>query len=433
MSAPRWAVPAAIAAAAAAVGAALLALYPRQDTVLTVGVFSGSYWNVPNGSSYQVLDDTIARFEAAHPGVRVEYTSGIPTDEYSEWLAGRLVQGQAPDVYFVLPEDFELLASSGALLRLDPLLADGGPDPAAYYPACWLAGQSDGQQYALPYESAPTVMFVNRTLLEGYGIPMPSNDWTWEDFYEICARIAAESEKSGERRFGVYGYSWQNALYANGAALFSADGTACYLADSRIVEAVQFQQRLEALNADYRVTSQDFDLGLVAFRPFLFSEYRAYQPYPWRVKKYSGFEWDCLQMPAGPQGTNTSELRTVLAGINADTRQTALAWELLQLLCADEETQSELFLQSQGISPLCAVAENEALLAQIFAEASGGSVFNQEAIGEIMRGAVAIPRFVKQEQATAMAQTAVTAALEQGESLSTYLQAAQREINVYLQ
>jgi len=423
-----------LTAAVTILAAALIAwLRPGEDVTLTVGVFAGSYWGTPNGSSYQVLDNAIARFEAAHPGVRVEYTSGIGTDEYGEWLAEKLVRGKAPDVYFVQPEDFELLAGSGALLPLDPLWEDGGPAPGTYYPACLLAGQSGGRQYALPYESAPTVMFVNRSLLEEYGISMPSNDWTWEDFYGICAQIAAGAHKGGSRHFGVYGYNWQNALYSNGGMLFDAEGKTCHLADETTVQAVQFQQQLELLNDEFRVTARDFDVGLVAFRPFLFSEYRAYQPYPWRVKKYSGFEWDCLQMPAGPQGNNVSELRTVLVGINAKTRHTQLAWEFLQLLSADEQTQSELFLQSQGISPLCAVAENEMLLAQIFSDTPGGSAFNRQAIGEIMRSAVAVPQFARQEQAAAMAENAVTAALEQGESLSTYLQAAQREINVYLQ
>lgn len=427
----RWAA-AALAVLAILAGLAVWLLLPRGDTVLRVGVFSGSYWGTPNGSSYQVLDNAIARFEADHPGVRVEYTSGIGTGEYSEWLAGQLVRGDGPDVYFVLPEDFNLLASSGALAPLDRLLEQGGPRAEQYYSACWMAGQYEGRQYALPYESAPTVMFVNRTLLEEYGIPMPSNNWTWEDFYEICAQITAASRRKGELRFGVYGYTWKTALYSNGVSLFNADGTDCRLADSRVVESVKFQQQLEALNADYKVRSRDFDLGRVAFRPFLFSEYRAYQPYPWRVKRYSGFEWDCLQMPAGPYGANTSELRTLLAGVNAKTKQPALAWEFLQLLCADEQTQSELFLHSQGISPLCAVAENEALLEQIFSDTPGGSSFNRQAVGEIMRNAVAAPQFVKQEQATAMAESAVAEALEQTGSLSTYLQAAQREINVYL-
>ena len=421
-------------AALALAGVAAAFCWPRSQTVLRLGVFSGSYWGTPNGSSYQVLDDAIARFESDHPGVRVEYESGILTGEYSEWLAGKLLTGEEPDVFFVLPEDFGLLAETGALAPLDGMIdGQNGLDRDIYYDACLKAGMYDGDQLALPYESAAMVMFVNRTLLETYGIAMPENDWTWEDLYRICQTISGKQTEDGQRDYGIYGYTWQNALYANGSTLFSADGNQCCLADNRVEEAIQFVQGLDALDAGYTVSAQDFDTGHVAFRPFLFSEYRAYQPYPWRVKKYSSFVWDCLRMPAGPEGGNTSELHTVQVGISARSAHTELAWELLCTLCADEVTQGQLFLQSQGISPLRSVTENTALLDRIFAETQGTSTFNSSAIGEIMRTAVTVPQFAAREQATAMAETAVSSALSENQSLTTALATAQREIDLYLQ
>lgn len=419
---------------AAVAGMVAALCWPRDQTVLRVGVFSGSYWGTPNGSSYQVLDDAISRFEAAHPGITVEYESGIPVDEYSEWLAGKLLTGEEPDVFFILPDDFGLLAETGALAPLDWMMnGEKGLDRGIYYDACLQAGMYEGTQLALPYESAAMVMFVNRTLLEAYDIPMPENDWTWQDLYDICRTIAAAQPDSVQRDYGVYGYTWQNALYSNGSTLFSEDGKQCTLADSRVATAIQFVQELDSLDAGYTVTAQDFDTGHVAFRPFLFSEYRAYQPYPWRVKKYSSFVWDCLRMPAGPEGGNTSELHTVQVGISARTTHAELAWDLLCTLCADETTQGQLFLQSQGISPLRAVTENTDLLDRIFAETQGTSTFNSAAIGEIMRTAVTVLQFAAREQATAMAETAVNSALADNQSLTTSLATAQRQINLYLQ
>ena len=40
----------------------------NQETVLTIGVYSGSYWNTPNGNCYQILDDVITLFEESHLG-----------------------------------------------------------------------------------------------------------------------------------------------------------------------------------------------------------------------------------------------------------------------------------------------------------------------------------------------------------------------------
>ena len=149
----------------------------NKETVLTIGVYSGSYWNTPNGNCYQILDDAIAIFEQSHPGVKVEYVSGIPAGSYSEWLAGQILKGTEPDLYFVLPEDFDLLVSSRALARLDERIAEDPEfDTSLYYEACLRSGQFEGSQYALPHESVPTIMFVNKTLLEANGIAMPDDD-----------------------------------------------------------------------------------------------------------------------------------------------------------------------------------------------------------------------------------------------------------------
>lgn len=401
----------------------------RNSATLTVGVYSGSYWGTPTGDCYQILDETIARFEAEHPGVKVEYVSGISTDAYSEWLAQQILKGTEPDVYFVFPENFNLLASSGALENLDgPIASDPAFDSAAYYGPCLHTGVFNGSQYALPYESVPTMMFVNKTLLEKCGIAVPDNDWTWEDFYSICAQVT-DVEK---HQFGVYGYTWLDALNANGAALFSEDGGSCDLAGENVQEAIHFVQRLNELNDGYTVTAKDFDLGGVAFRPFLFSEYRAYQPYPWRVKKYSGFAWDCICMPAGTHGGNTSELRTMLLGVSSRSRNKELAWEFAKLLSFDETTQQKLYAYSHGISPLRNVAEDDQMLSQLRGDIPGGGSFSRDVVSSIMQTAVIAPKFDGYEQALTMAQSAVTQVMNSNDALNSRLLAAQREINIYL-
>ena len=400
----------------------------NKETVLTIGVYSGSYWNTPNGKCYQILDEAIAMFEQAHPGVRVEYVSGIPAEDYSEWLAGQIMKGTEPDLYFVLPEDFSLLVSSGALAQLDERIAeDPDFDTDVYYEPCLRSGQSEGKQYALPHESVPTIMFVNKTLLETNGIPMPDNDWTWEDFYNICQQIT----NVDQRQYGVYGYSWLDAMYSNGASLFSEDGRSCYLAEEKVLEAIQFSKRLTELNEGYNVTSRDFDEGRVAFCPLLYSEYRAYQPYPWRVKKYSAFEWDCVTMPAGPSGSNISELRTMMLGISSRTRHEDLAWELCKLLSIDEDVQRALYTQSHGISPLSAVAEDPELLLQIHNDIPAGSGFSPDMIHQIMSNSVVVPRFDAYTQAMNMAENAIKESANNQLGQSGML-ITESEINFYL-
>ena len=406
----------------------LAGCFMNRETVLTIGVYSGSYWNTPNGKCYHILDEAIALFEEAHPGVKVEYVSGIPAGDYSEWLAGQIMMGTEPDLYFVLPEDFDLLVSSGALACLDErIAADPEFDTAVYYEPGLHSGQSQGRQYALPHESVPTIMFVNKTLLEENGIAMPDNDWTWEDFYRICEQVTDVDS----RQYGVYGYSWLDAMYSNGASLFSEDGRSCYLSEEPVLEAIQFTKRLTDLNGGYSVTTRDFDEGRVAFCPLLYSEYRAYQPYPWRVKKYSAFEWDCVTMPAGPSGSNISQLHTMMLGISSRTRHEDLAWELCKLLSVDEDVQRKLYTHSHGISPLPAVAEDPDLLQQIHDDIPEGSGFSPEMIHQLMSNAVVAPKFNAYSQAMIMVESAIqeAASSQLGQS---GMRLAESEINFFL-
>lgn len=80
--------------------------YFQQKRTITLGFFTGSAWNVPDAYTYQLIEDAVAKFEADHPGVKVKYVSGIQKDDYSEYIASALIKGNAPDVFFVLPEDF---------------------------------------------------------------------------------------------------------------------------------------------------------------------------------------------------------------------------------------------------------------------------------------------------------------------------------------
>lgn len=80
-----------------------------------IGCFSGSNWDVPSGESNQIVDNAIKIFEEIHPNVKVKYESGILKEDYSSWLADKILTGDTPDVYIILEEDFSLLSSIGAL------------------------------------------------------------------------------------------------------------------------------------------------------------------------------------------------------------------------------------------------------------------------------------------------------------------------------
>ncbi len=81
-------------------------------------------------------------------------------------------------------------------------------------------------------------MFVNRTLLEHEDIPLPDDDWTWDDFLAICQRVTRDRDGRPDQ-FGFYGYTWQDAAVTSGQTLFRADGKASHFADRKIQALLQ--------------------------------------------------------------------------------------------------------------------------------------------------------------------------------------------------
>lgn len=403
---------------------------PQKKTVLTIGIFSGS-WNVPSDNTYKIIDGAIEKFEKSHPNVKIQYTSGILKEDYSEWLSGKAVLGNEPDVFMVLPEDFDVFSSTGVLKNLDGLIKnDKDFNSDEYYKAAYEFGKYQGSQFALPYESVPTLMFVNKTLLQKEGIPIPNNNWTWNDFLKICQMVTKDTDHDGIiDQFGVYDYTWKNAVDSNGVNLFNDTGTVSYFGNENVEQAVSFVKSLNSLNEGHQVTSKEFDMGKVAFRPLSFSEYRTYKPYPWRIKKYSNFEWDCIKLPSGPKGDSVSQLSTLLMGISSRTKHEKLAWEFLKLLTYDEETQKNLFKYSQGVSVIKSVIESKAVADEINKSMPDESFLNMGIVDNIMKSAAVTPKFRKYDSVMIKADNEINKIINGEESLDTTLLILQREIN----
>jgi multiple sugar transport system substrate-binding protein len=407
--------------------------HTNEDSILRIGFFSGSNWGVPDDKSVQILEDAIAKFEATHPDVQVRYVSGISKSDYSEWLSGKFLTGSEPDIFLLTPEDFNLFASKGALLNLEyQMKYDRDFLKDDFYTGALKFGEYEQKQYALPFECMPTLMCVNKTLLEQSGIPYPLSDWNWADFHDICRRVTKDTDRDGIiDRFGVYNYTWHDAAYSNGALLFNSKGSSNYVSSNKVGNAVNFVYAIKSLNDGYEVISKDFEAGKVAFSPMSFSEYKTYKSYPWCMEKYTNFEWDCVTMPAGPDGSNISELDALLMGISKRTREKELSWEFLKMMTYDEEIQNEVFQYSLGVSALKKVTVSHRVY-ELLSKDNFKDEISVTLLDQVMKQAVAANRFKKYEEALAMMDEGVGNAMQSEKNIQVELITLQRRINKFL-
>lgn len=407
----------------------------KQRNTLEVAIFAGSYWDVANANSYVIIDEAISRFEEAHPGVTVHYYSGIRKEDYSEWFSRKVLTGDEADVFLILGEDFNEFAELGVMKNLDSFIKnDSSFDESRYYETSLKSGQYQGNQYGLPYETVPTLMFVNKSLLNREGLDVPENNWTWDDMYNICEKVTRDFDGDGILdQFGIYNYGWTEAVYSNGANLFNENGTKSYFNDEKVVEAVKFTKKIADLNNGTRVTKDDFDAGNVAFMPLPFTEYRTYKTYPYRIKKYRKFQWDCITLPAGPNGGNVSAVNSLLMGISNRTNNEKLAWEFLKLMTYDSQTQSEIFEYSQAASAIKSVTESQKT-ADILAEdmEKNEKVIDNKVLSKMIEYGAVTPKFSKYNDALALADNEINDLISNGDNVENSLRILQRQITAFL-
>ena len=408
----------------------------KKEIVLELGVFTGSNWNVANANSFTLLDRAIEKFEAENSGVRVHYYSGVMRGDYSEWLSRKILEGKVPDVFMILDTDFNKFCSMGIVKNLNELIKeDDSFRPDVYFTSSYETGKYRGAQYALPYETVPTLMFVNKSLLNAEGITVPKENWTWGELYEICNKVTKDTNNDGSLdQFGIYNYDWKDAAFSNGGMIFSEDGEESYLTDPNVINAIKFVGKLEQINHGQTITQEDFNGGNVAFMPLTYAEYRTYKTYPYRIKKYANMTWDCITMPAGPEGDNLSEVNTLLIGISEKTKKEALAWEFLKLLTSDEDIQKQIFKHSQGASVLKSVTGSKEAEEMMQAEmAKEDKVINSELLSQVIEQGHVEPKFQKYEQAISLADSEIMKILENNKTLDSSMKILQRTINSYLQ
>lgn len=408
---------------------------PKEDVTLEFGMFVGSNWDVANANSYVIIDKVIKKFEDEHPGVKVHYVSGIRKVDYSEWYAQQVLQGKTPDVAMILSDDFEKMASLGVLENLEELsVKDQEFAEDKFFRTALAAGKYKNSQYALPYETVPMLMFVNKSLLNHEGIMVPESDWTWDDLYEISQKITKDTDRDGIiDQFGSCNYTWKEAAYANGVTMFDDGGEGSYFTDQRIVEAVKFAKKLTDLNQKQKATQDDFDAGKVGFMPLSFADYRTYKTYPYKIKKFSSFMWDCITMPAGEQGDNLSEVDTLMMGISSQSKHKELAWELLKMFTYNEDTQMDIFRYSQGASVLKAVTSSkqaETILSQDVDDRE--RVIDNIVLSEVIDKGIILPQFPKYHEAMVYTEGEIDKVLSEDKNVESSMKIIQRNVTTML-
>ena len=129
-----------------------------------------------------------------------------------------IAAGEAPDAYWA--HSYTNAGQSKRDIQMDitsMMATDNGLKAEDFLAAAWNDFTVDGKQVGIPRETTSTVIIYNKELFDKHSLPLPNENWTWDDFTNAAATIT-EGE-GAEKIFGTADWNlnrntwirmWQN-------------------------------------------------------------------------------------------------------------------------------------------------------------------------------------------------------------------------------
>jgi ABC-type glycerol-3-phosphate transport system substrate-binding protein len=170
--------------------------------------------------SFQDLADAYMK---VNPGVKITIEV-MPWGGMLDKLMAAHMAGNPPDITLMGSGWAQILAASGALVELTPLINESGGESAFLKMALDLGAYENGY-YGIPLYLAPQFVVYRKSYLQEAGISaLPA---TWEEFYNMCVKLTDK----GRNRYGFgqmmagpqSGIAIWNFLQANDVNLVNVD------------------------------------------------------------------------------------------------------------------------------------------------------------------------------------------------------------------
>lgn len=251
-------------------------------------------WN----SNYADLDQKVAdAYKELHPNVTVEfeYYGDMQSAEYYKKVDLMVVGGEKMDILMASAyAEHMQRAASGAYVALDDFFAAEGINGAEEYV---VMPDVDGVHYGIPGDLKYQIVYLNKTALDKAGLPVPSLDWTWEDYREYA--IAMTEGEGASKKYGSYFHGWDHyfllpfwSTYENNP-MFTLDGSAVNFDHPLFAEWLQFRYDMEnvdkcqisytdvkAMSLNYRDKFFNGDAAMLPVGSFLVAELDDQDKYP---------------------------------------------------------------------------------------------------------------------------------------------------------
>lgn len=174
----------------AGMGVFLAGCVPREDGQIRL---RAAFWSPPG------IEEQIARrFEAAHPGVKVELL--ITGGRYAEKLQSMIVAGNEPDILMAQDTFFHDWAARNVFLDITGLVTElHAADPFFAAPLDTFAWQ--GRRYVVPTDCNVMVAYGNLDATSYAGVSFPWTAFTWGQLEALGPKLSRHRNPDSPTEF----------------------------------------------------------------------------------------------------------------------------------------------------------------------------------------------------------------------------------------
>ncbi|MGP3949410.1 ABC transporter substrate-binding protein [Streptomyces sp. 7N604] len=317
---------------------------PKAET--TINFWHG--WSAP--SEVKAIQENVARFEKAHPNIKVKVTSNITDDKINQAL--RAGGANAPDVVSSFTTDsVGNFCTSGAFVDLKPFLEKSDIDPAKVFPeALRQYTQFDGNQCTLPLLNDAYGLYYNKDAFEKAGIKAPPK--TWSEFEKAAVKLTRAKGDSYEQLGFMpifHGYETTPGHYVAqwGPEYFDEDGKSNIAKDPAFAKMFTFQKDLIGRLGGFEKLTKYFNTfgdEWGAKHPFHTGQVAMQLDGEWRLgmAKDAGATFEIGTAPLPVPDDQAADygkgyLSGTIMGIAATSKKQNAAWELVEYMTTDTD------------------------------------------------------------------------------------------------
>jgi multiple sugar transport system substrate-binding protein len=264
------------------------------------------------------------------------------SDGYTDRIITAAASDTLPDVFHLDSQNTISLATKGIVADVSALLAkDSKVKKADFFPWAFLRAEKDGKTYAMPLKGTCNVLYVNQTLFEREGLPLPKAGWTWADYVQTARKLTKEPTSPGGT-WGGWSYDWRAAVWQNGGDLVDKAGKKALIADPPAAEAIQWMADLALKEGVHPKPDEGAEIRTLAV-PFFSGRIGMFaggEPDFGNLLKITDFKWTAAQLPLAAAGRQQASFgASTLFGLSPKTKAQPQAWAFLTWMTTQKQPQ----------------------------------------------------------------------------------------------